>query len=219
MSEQVAGGLDLYLKIGLAVSVQGRSEEEKAATVVSISPGKLELELSTPPSQVPFQEGEKVGIKYWNARAVLYYWDAKVVQISRPDNRHVTISMSGDVVVQRRKSHRVHSAVPFSFTVIEAAETQLIDHRVRDSTTQDISVGGLAFRTPLSLQVEDKLEIHLHLSSSQRVNVVGWVVRSEPVQGEGKDLRSVALMFLQLRAEEQSQLLQFLADSDRGNRD
>ena len=61
MSEQVAGGLDLYLKIGLAVSVQGRSEEEKAATVVSISPGKLELELSTPPSQVPFQEGEKVG--------------------------------------------------------------------------------------------------------------------------------------------------------------
>jgi len=91
MSEQVAGGLDLYLKIGLAVSVQGRSEGEKAATVVSISPGKLELELSTPPSQVPFQEGEKVGIKYWNARAVLYYWDAKVVQISRPDNRHVTI--------------------------------------------------------------------------------------------------------------------------------
>ena len=79
MSEQVAGGLDLYLKIGLAVSVQGRSEEEKAATVVSISPGKLELELSTPPSQVPFQEGEKVRIKYWNARAVLYYWDAKVV--------------------------------------------------------------------------------------------------------------------------------------------
>jgi hypothetical protein len=137
MSEQVAGGLDLYLKIGLAVSVQGRSEEEKAATVVSISPGKLELELSTPPSQVPFQEGEKVGIKYWNARAVLYYWDAKVVQISRPDNRHVTISMSGDVVVQRRKSHRVHSAVPCSFTVIEAAETQLIDHRVRDSTTHN----------------------------------------------------------------------------------
>jgi len=174
------------------------------------------LELSTPPSQVPFQEGEKVGIKCWNARAVLYYWDAKVVQISRPDHRHVTISMSGDVVVQRRKSHRIHSAVPFSFTVIEAAEAQLIDHRVRDSTTHDISVGGLAFETTLSWQVEDKLELHLHLSTSQRVNVVGWVVRSEPVQGEGQDLRSVALMFLQLRAEEPSQLLQFLADSDRG---
>jgi len=219
MSEQVAGILDLYLKIGLAVSVQGKSEEEVAATVVSISPGELELELSTPPSQLPCQEGEKVGIKYWDTRAVLYYWDAEVVQISRPDHRHLTISMSGDVVVQRRKSHRVQTAVPFSFTVIEAVEPQLIDQKVSDSTTHDISVGGLAFETSLPLQVEDKLEIHLHLSSSQRVNVVGWVVRSEPVQGEGKGLRSVALMFLQLKAEEQSQLLQFLADSDTGDRD
>ena len=219
MSEQVAGSLDLYLKIGLAVSVQGISEEEVAATVVSISPGELELEFSTPPSQVPFQEGEKVGIKYWDTRAVIYYWDAEVAKISSPDNRHLTISISGDVVLQRRKSYRVHSAVPFSFTVIEAAETQLIDQRVRDSATHDISVGGLAFETLLPLQVEDKLEIHLPLFSSQRVNVVGWVVRSEPVQGEGKDLRSVALMFLQLRAEEQSQLLQFLADSDTGNRE
>ncbi len=141
MSEQVAGSLDLYLKIGLAVSVQGKSEEEVAATVVSISLGELELELSTPPSQVPFQEGEKVGIKYWDTRAVLYYWDAKVVQISRPDNRHVTISISGDVVVQRRKSYRAQSAVPFSFTVIEAAERQLVDQGVRNSTTHNISVG------------------------------------------------------------------------------
>ncbi len=59
-------------------------------------------------------------------------------------------------------------------------------------------------------------EIHLHLSSSQRVNVVGWVVRSDPVQCEGKDLRSVAVMFLQLRAEEQNQLLKFLAGADTG---
>ncbi len=34
MSEQVAGSLDLYLKIGLSVSVQGKSEEEVAATVL-----------------------------------------------------------------------------------------------------------------------------------------------------------------------------------------
>ena len=216
MGEQVAGGLDLYLKIGLAVSVQGKSEEEVAATVVSISPGRLELELFTPPSEPRFQEGEKVGIKYWDTQAVIYYWDAEVVQSSGSDNRQVSISISGDVVVQRRKSHRVQSAVPFSFTVIEAAQPQLTDQKVRDSTTHDISVGGLAFATPLPLQVEDKLEIHLHLSSSQRVNVVGWVVRSEPAQGEGKDLRSVALMFLQLRAEEQSQLLKFLADADTG---
>ena len=219
MSEQVAGSLDLYLKIGLAVSVQWKSEEEVAAIVVSISPGELGLELSNPPSQLHCQEGEEVGIKYWDTQAILYYWDAEIVQISSPDNRHLTISISGDVVVQRRKAYRVHSAVPFSFTIIEAAEPQLINQKIRDATTDDISVGGLAFETPVPLQVEDRLEIHLHLSSSQRVNVVGWVVRSESLQGEGKDLRSVALMFLQLRAEEQSQLLKFLAESDAGDRD
>ena len=85
---------------------------------------------------------------------------------------------------------------------------------MRNATTRDISVGGLAFETPLPLQVEDKLEIHLQLSSSQRVNVVGWVVRCEPAQDKEKDLCSVALMFLQLRAEEQSQLLKFLADAE-----
>ena len=56
MSEQVAGSLDLYLKIGLAVSVQWKSEEEVAAIVVSISPGELGLKLSNPPSQLHCQE-------------------------------------------------------------------------------------------------------------------------------------------------------------------
>ncbi len=113
MSEQGAGSLDLYLKIGMAVSVQAKSEEEVAATVVSIFPGELELALSNPPAPLPLQEGEKVGIKYWDTQAIMYYWDAEVAKISRPDNRHLTISIGGDVVVQRRKSYRVHSAVTF----------------------------------------------------------------------------------------------------------
>lgn len=216
MSEQVAGDLDLYLKIGLAVSIQGKSEEEVAAKVASIAPGELELELSNPPSQLPFQQGEKVGVKYWDTRSVMYYWDAEVVQLSGADNQLLTISIRGDVVVQRRKSNRVRSAVPFSFTVIESAETGLINQQMRDAATRDISVGGLAFETPLPLQVEDKLEIHLQLSSSQRMNVVGWVVRCEPARDETKDLCSVALMFLQLTAEDQSQLLKFLTDAESG---
>ena len=213
-NEEVAEGLDLYLKIGLAVSVQGKSGQELAATVIAISPGELRLELSRPSSQPPLQEGESVGIKYWDTKAVVYHWDAEVIQISGSENQQVTIGVSGGVVLQRRKSYRARLPIPFSFTVIDAVETQLIDEKVRNSTTQNISVGGLAFETPLPLKLEDKLEIHLRLSSSQTVNVVGWVVRSEPVEGNGKDLHFVALMFLQLEAEEQSQLLKFLAQAD-----
>jgi len=214
MSKEVAESLDLYLKIGMAVSVQGKSQQELAATVVAISPGLLRLELSRPSSQTPFQAGEKVGIKYWDTKAVLYYWDSKVMKISGPESQHVTIAVGRSAVLQRRKSYRVRLPIPFSFTVIYAAESQLIDEKVRDSTTQNISVGGLAFETSLPLQREDKLEMHLSLSSSQKVNVLGWVVRSEPVKRNGENLHSLALMFLQLEAEEQSQLLSFLAQAE-----
>ncbi len=214
MSKEVVEGLDLYLKIGMAVSVQGKSQQEMAATVVAISPGLLRLKLSRPSSHTPFQAGEKVGIKYWDTKAVLYYWDSEVMKISGPETQHVTIAVGGSAVLQRRKSYRVRLPVPFSFTVIDAAETQLIDEKVRDSTIQNLSVGGLAFETPLPLKREDKLEMHLSLSSSQKVNVLGWVVRSRPVQGYEDNLLSVAVMFLQLAAEEQSQLLKFLSEAE-----
>ena len=193
-------------------SVQGKSQQEMAATVVAISPGLLRLKLSRPSSHTPFQAGEKVGIKYWDTKAVLYYWDSEVMKISGPETQHVTIAVGGSAVLQRRKSYRVRLPVPFSFTVIDAAETQLIDEKVSDSTIQNLSVGGLAFETPLPLKREDKLEMHLSLSSSQKVNVLGWVVRSRPVKGYEDNLHSVAVMFLQLAAEEQSQLLKFLAE-------
>ncbi|MDA2930696.1 PilZ domain-containing protein [Acidobacteria bacterium AH-259-O06] len=83
--------------------------------------------------------------------------------------------------MQRRKSYRVRVPVPFSFTVIDAGETELIGKQVPDSKTRNLSVGGLAFETTLPLKVGDKLEMNLQLSLSQRVNAVGWVVRSEPV--------------------------------------
>ena len=212
MSKEDAEGLDLYLKIGMAVSVQGESKQELAATVVAISPGLLRLEVSRPSSETSLQEGEKVEIKYWDTKAVLYYWDSEVMKVAGPESRHVTIGVGRSATLQRRKSYRVRLPIPFSFTVIDAAETQLIDEKVRNSTIQNISVGGLAFETPLPLQREDKSEMHLSLTSSQEVTVVGWVVRSEPVKDKGEDLHLVALMFLQLSAGEQSQLLKFLAE-------
>ncbi|MCK5352446.1 hypothetical protein KAJ77_07695, partial [bacterium] len=56
----------------------------------------------------------------------------------------------------------------------------------------------------------DRLEIDLHLTPSQFVNAVGWVVRSEAVERDRKSLHSVAMEFLQLEGEEQNQLLLFL---------
>ncbi len=205
------GNPDLYLKIGWTLAIHGKTEGELGATVAKISPGKLGLELSLPTLEFPFQAGEKVGIRYWDKGAIVYSWDAEVVELSGLEKQRVEVCIGRKVVVQRRTSCRVCLPISFSFTVIGAAESQLISKKVLKGTTQNISMGGLAFETRLPLKVGDQLETNLHLSPSLHIDTGGWVVRSQPVENRGDDLPSIALMFQQLEAKEQDRLLKFLA--------
>ena len=211
MIEQGTAGPGRYPKTGLAISIQGESKEALAATVLTGSPDQIWLELARPTSQDLFQEGEKVRIKYWDEEAVVYYWEAEVVSIAASGKRHVAISIHDKgVTVQRRKSPRVSLHIPFWFTVIDAADSQLIGERVVNSETKNLSVSGLLFETSLVLKAGDKLEMNLYFPPSHPLNAVGWVVRSNPVERDGKPLNEVALEFLQMEEEEQIQLLEFL---------
>jgi len=211
MSTNDNGKADLYLKIGLALAVQGEAEGELGATLKTISPGQLGLELSRPTLWLPFQAGESVGIRYWNKAAIVYSWDAVVVDTSGLWNQQVEVSIDRGVVVQRRQPCRVCLPIPFFFTVIGAAESQLISKKVLKGISQNISAGGLVFETSLPLKVGDQIALNLHLSSSSNFETRGWVVRSQPVENRGDDLRSIALMFQQLEAKERDRLLKFLA--------
>ena len=210
MGKQRTGNLRHCLKPELAISIEGKSKEPLAATVEAFSADKLSLQLARPTSRPPFQEGERVRIKYWNEE-VLYCWEAEAVKISGSGNQQLELVMRGEgVTIQRRRPLRVRATITFSFTVIDAAETQLVGKKVLRSKTQNVSGGGLAFETRLPLRVGDKLEMNLHLFKSERVNAVGWVVRSEPVEHDGKHVNSVGVQFLQLEDKEQVQLLKFL---------
>jgi len=211
MSTNDNGNSDLYLKIGLALAVQGEAEGELGATLKTISPGQLGLELSRPTLMLPFQAGESVGIRYWDKAAIVYSWDAVVVDTSGLRKQRVEVSIDRGVAVQRRKSCRVCLPIPFSFTVIGAAESQLISKQVLKGITRNISAGGLTFETSLPLKVGDQLALNLHLSSSSNFDTRGWVVRSQLVENRGDDLRSITLMFQQLEPKERDRLLKFLA--------
>jgi c-di-GMP-binding flagellar brake protein YcgR len=211
MSTNGSGNSDLYLKIGLALAIQGEAEGELGATLTSISPGQLGLELSRPTLRLPFQAGEKVGIRYWDKGAIVYSWDAEVVDTSGLRKQRVEVSIDRGVVVQRRKSCRVCVPIFFSFTVIGAAESQLISKKVLKGATQNISAGGLAFETSLPFKIGDQLALNFHLSSSSNFDTRGWVVRSRPAENRGDDLQSIALMFQQREAKEQERLVKFLA--------
>ena len=188
MSTNDNGNSDLYLKVGLALAVQGEAEGELGATLKTISPGQLGLELSRPTLslRLPFQAGESVGIRYWDKAAIVYSWDAVVVDTSGLRKQRVEVSIDRGVVVQRRKSCRVCLPIPFSFTVIGAAESQLISKKVLKGISQNISAGGLVFETSLPLKVGDQLVLNLHSSSSSNFDTRGWVVRSQPVENRAR---------------------------------
>ena len=150
-------------------------------------------------------------VKYWNQQAA-YYFNSEILNVSGPSNQLLTIAIPcEEISVQRRKAQRVSYPISFSFTIIDAAESQLIGQRVLNAETENISVGGLAFRTTVPLRLRDKLEISFLLSPSEAVRAVGWVVRNEPRSHKGETDNLVALEFLHLAAEEQNKLLVLLA--------
>jgi c-di-GMP-binding flagellar brake protein YcgR len=219
MSEEGTGSVGHYLKPGLAVSIQEESGEALAATVETLSPRSVSLKLSRPTPEPSFQSGDRVWMKYWDEGATVYRWETRVTEIQGPENQKLILSISGkEVLVQRRKSYRARLPVPFSLTVIDASDTELIGAKALECTTQDVSVAGLAFDTELPLNVGDKLALSLNLDPSQQVNAVGWVVRCEPVKRKEYNHGTIitkltnltAVNFLQLKAEEQNHLLRFL---------
>ena len=167
-----------------------------AATVAKIGP-ELVVQLLRPDQTFFSKEGDQVLIKYWNQDRVAYYWQANVTGCSSLGSLTLSILDDG-VKIQQRISYRVSAAIPLSFTIIDAADTQLNGEKVSEVMSQNISVGGLFFEQELLLSVGDKLELQLHLPFSEPVHAVGWVVRCEPINVDERPLHSVAVEFLQI---------------------
>ncbi len=202
---------DRYLRVGLNLSIAPllKPSAELAATVTQISPDQIDFELLGSTSERSFREGDRVRVKYWED--AVYYFDSQILTVSGSADEQVAVSRPSEgISVQRRRAARVRVPIPFSYTVIAAANTEIVGETVSDCQTQNISLGGLKFETSLPLAPGDRLEIDLYLNPSQVVNAVGWVVRSEAVERDGKSLHAVGMEFLQLEAKEQTQFLLFL---------
>jgi hypothetical protein len=210
MNETVAGIFGDYLKTGLAVSVQESSNEQIAAIVEKISSDSVWLRLQNRSSDPAFTQNDEVQINYWDEGATVYSWVGSVLSLSDTGNKLLCVSVSQEVDIRRRKSYRTRARVPFSFTVVDAAQSDLVGERVRESETVNVSAGGLLFQSDLALAVGDRLGLTIHLPSSQQVEAAGWVVRSEPDGQEGSSGRWIALKFLETTTAEQNHLLDFL---------
>ena len=205
---------DRCLNVGQTISVSAvGSNPVLAAIVKKISEDGIRLALAQVTSPQSFSKGDRVQIKYWDYEEG-FYFDSDVLSVGDFGGEDVTISRpQNGASVQRRKAQRFRHNIPISLTVINAADGSLVG-RIEDAETKDLSTSGLKCETSLPLKLRDKLEISLLLTSSLRVNAVGWVVRVEPLECAEQSLQSlqsVAVEFLQLVAEDQNQLLLFLA--------
>jgi len=203
-------------KKGMGLVIEGELERV-AAAILTTTQKKLCLELSRPTSP-SFQKGDRIRLIYWDDEPVAYHWHGEVLQVGGPVNRHLVVSLLKGQIEQR-KFLRFRIPINSSFTVVEAADTSLMG-KYFSSETQEISLCGLGFDTFIPLKTGDRLEMKLHLTSSQATHVVGWVVRSERVQRKEwvgtivvKTVYEVAVAFFHLESHEHKHLLQFLLGS------
>ncbi|MDA2934744.1 PilZ domain-containing protein [Acidobacteria bacterium AH-259-D05] len=214
MSHKTSRNLNERLKVGqqVCVSTSLKPEDEWTATITEVSPDKIRLKFPSLDSQLSLRKGAEIRIQY-TEEGILYCWEGKVVTVSTSKNQCVISIEDVGVTVQRRQFARFRVSIPFTFTVFEAAETEIVGAKVNKSKTENIGLSGLLFETNLPLNVGDQLALNLSLTPSTRVNAFGWVVRSERAERKGKPFNLVALRFLQLEEEKQRQLSQFLLES------
>ena len=199
---------EFFPEVGRAVSLtQMDSLAERVAIVAEISPQETWLKLSRP-TPLLFKASDSVRMKHWQAGDA-YYWGEQVLKLSGSPTEAIAISRNVEAVnIERRQAFRVHSQIPLSFSVVSAVQNQLVTENIFNVKTQNISDGGLAFRTDLPLQVGDELQVSLDLTSSEPTSTGAWVVRS---QLDDLELYSIGLEFLELNRETRNQFQRFLA--------
>ena len=206
--DQSSGGPGAYPRTGSIISIHVKSKGELPATVTQSSPDEICLELARPFWPLPFRKGSRVRIKYWDERAIAYFWEAKVLKAAK--RKVVAKLLGGGITVQRRQSYRVRTQIRLACTVIDAGDRYLVGEEFT-CKTKDISVGGMAFETFLPLDAGDRLAVSIHFSPTHQIDVVGWILRATPIERNGKVINTVALQFLQCEAQDQNHLLRFLA--------
>jgi len=209
--EPSTSGPGAYPRTGLAISIHVKSKGELPATVTQSSPNEVCLELARPVWPLPFRKGSRVRIKYWDEQAIAYFWDAEVLKASK--RNVVAMLRGGGITVQRRQSYRVRTKIRLACTVIDSADRHLVGEEF-NCKTNDISVGGLAFETHLPLNTGDRLAARIHFSTSNQIDVIGWILRVTPIERDGEVINSVAVQFLHCEAKDQNHLLMFLAHSE-----
>ena len=210
MSEEAVEASAQYLKKGLVVSIEGKSEGI-TATVMTISEDQLGLELLRPIFPA-FQVGEEIKVTHWEGEdpatshraPVISCWDARVVGVRGPADEHLMIAILGEKVErltifkqERREFPRWSTSLP---CVVKWPRHQT------DGEVTNISLGG-ALITQMSHAADNGTTVHLSIKAeSATIQLVCSVTSRVGRKSEETDGDQAAWMAV--RFEERSSKLQ-----------
>ena len=195
-------------------SAQGDTKQEHLAKIIQVSDSEINLDLSESrresartDRQFQCQTGESLQLRSWDEEA-LYSFEVKVAKISK-DNQLLSISRTKPgMTLQRRRQLRTDLRVPFSFTVIDATQVQLVTDEILKAKTENLSLSGLRFESALLLKEGDEILVMLPIIPLSGLNASGTVIWTQRKSGTAH--LSIGVRFRQLMPEEQDQILQFM---------
>jgi len=168
------------------------------ATIEHVEGTVLTVALTVMESRLQRLVGHEIAVELLSGRGIYKY--GGVLKGDR--NGVVSIALSGDVErIQRREFVRVSAHVPVS--------VRGVDEPVGgDTTTLDISGGGIRISDPWSLPLGLDVRIELHLPDSEPVTALGRVVRAAADEEKGISIDSVP------RADE-DRMIRFIRERER----
>ena len=187
-------------------AVESDSRDEVSAEVTEVSDNGLFMVIAVSDEEFKCKKGDVLRVRSWDEAAV-YYSDCEVVKSGKGGSIHISRPASA-VTLQRRRKLRSDVEISFSFTIMAAAQHQLVSPEIHEAKTENISLNGLRFQTSLPLSEGDEIVVVLPLTPPDQLNAGGRVVRTERKTGERFLVVSVALR--QLSPEEQDSILKFM---------
>ncbi len=160
----------------------------------------------------PVHIGWKVNA-YFTHKKNLYFFPAIIVGRSKKDDIPLMEIETTDNItrIQRRHFYRLDISLPVKFREYDPLlKEENEQHKYIETTTIDISGGGISMLTDEKLEFDSYVECKMLLSDNKEIHFVGKVVRSEKLYELNPDKYRTAIKFSSIENKTKESLIKFI---------
>ncbi|HHV98985.1 MAG TPA: hypothetical protein GXX36_05735 [Clostridiaceae bacterium] len=151
---------------------------------------------------------------YFTHKKSLYFFPAKITGRSKKDEMPLmNLEITDNITrIQRRHFFRLNLSLPVSYREYNplSKEDDDKEKEFKESTTIDVSGGGISFITDELLEFDMDVEGKLMLPNNKEIAFIGKIVRSENLYEVNPDKYKTALKFSTIENKNKEILIQYL---------